>query len=61
MASLLSRSLLLVSIFSSVGLIYYVHNIQVKEQMRLHEGVIRDQERQRFKSMLASSEMDESK
>ncbi len=47
--SILSKAILVCSVLGSTALIYHVHTSQEEERARLHEGVIRDQERQRFK------------
>ena len=40
------------SVVVSVGAIYYVHNQQEVEKQRMHLGVIKDIERQKFKQTL---------
>ena len=47
-----AKVILAVSVIGSLGLIYNVHLQQELDRARLHEGVIRDQERQRYKQML---------
>ena len=46
----LSNLILGRSVIETAALIYHVHVSQEDERMRLHEGVIRDQERQRYKA-----------
>lgn len=50
--SFLTKMILSFSIVGSLALIYNVHIQQVLDRQRLHEGVLRDQERQRYKEML---------
>ena len=40
------------SVVVSIGVIYYVHNQQEVEKQRMHLGVIKDIERQKFKQSL---------
>ena len=40
------------SVVVSIGAIYYVHNQQEVEQKRMHLGVIKDIERQKYKQSL---------
>jgi len=44
--SILSKLSVVVSIAVSVGIIAFVHNRQESDRLRLHQGVIMDQERQ---------------
>ena len=53
---LLSRVVLVASLIGTATLIVYVHDLQEKERVRLHEGVLRDQERQRYKAMLTDGD-----
>lgn len=50
--SFATKMILSLSIVGSLALIYNVHTQQVLDRQRLHEGVLRDQERQRYKEML---------
>lgn len=57
-----SVPILAVAVSGSFYLIYHVHRQQELDRARLHEGVIRDQERQRYKLMkLQESEQSEVK
>ena len=48
--SILTKLILGSSVVGTVTLIYYVHRSQEEERARLHEGVVRDLERQRYKA-----------
>lgn len=48
----LAKWFLAISIIGSIALIWNVHQQQISDRQRLHDGVIRDQERQRYKQML---------
>ncbi|KAH9413348.1 protein PET117 homolog, mitochondrial [Dermatophagoides pteronyssinus] len=48
----LAKWFLAISIIGSIALIWNVHQQQILDRQRLHDGVIRDQERQRYKQML---------
>jgi len=43
---------LLTSVVVSIGVIYYVHNQQEVERQQMHNGVIRDIERQQYRQKL---------
>ena len=48
----IAKWFLAISIIGSLALILNVHQQQIIDRQRLHEGVLRDQERQRYKQML---------
>ncbi|OTF83955.1 hypothetical protein BLA29_015206, partial [Euroglyphus maynei] len=48
----IAKWFLAISIIGSIALILNVHQQQIADRQRLHEGVVRDQERQRYKQML---------
>jgi len=49
MASMASKVTLAVTVTASLGVVYGVHNQQVEDRARLHEGIVRDEERQQRK------------
>lgn len=51
MASLGSKLFLVGSIVATGGIIYFVHLSQVEDRSRLHQGIVRDLERQQKKKI----------
>ena len=51
MASLGSKLFLVASIAVTGGIVYFVHKSQVDDRTRLHQGIVKDLERQQMKKI----------
>ena len=53
-----SMPILSLAVVGSFSLIYYVHKEQESERERLHDGVVRDLERQKYKMMMKKNNVE---